>query len=104
MSIELPGTWSDILQGLLTSLKIDIGITTSAYDTRLLQMLKSAFRHISIEGITLDDGDDVDKDLVVMYARWLWRKRDSGEGMPRMLRYALNNRLISEKMRGDDGG
>lgn len=29
-----------------------------------------------------------------MYTAWLWRRRDSGEGMPRMLRYTLNNRLI----------
>jgi hypothetical protein len=36
--------------------------------------------------------------LVVMYAAWLWRKRDNMEGMPRMLRYALNNRIFQEKM------
>ena len=34
-----------------------------------------------------------------MYAAYLWRSRTTGEGMPRMLRYALNNRLFSRKAR-----
>ena len=63
---------------LLTMLKIDCGITTTAFDERLAQY--------------------VDSQLVVMYAAWLWRKRDTGEGMPRMLRYALNQRVFSQKM------
>lgn len=84
-------------EALLPSLKIDLGITTTAYDSRLTQYLQSAQNNIEREGITI--GDTVDDDqLVVMYAAWTWRKRDSGEGMPRMLRYALNNRVFSEKM------
>ena len=43
---------------------------------------------------------EADRDLVVMYAGWLWRSRTTGEGMPRMLRYALNNRLFSRKAAG----
>ena len=39
-----------------------------------------------------------DAQLVVMYAAWMWRRRDSQDGMPRMLRWALNNRIMSEKM------
>ena len=42
-----------------------------------------------------------DRDLVVMYAAYLWRSRSTGEDMPRMLRYALNNRLFSRKARGE---
>ena len=33
-----------------------------------------------------------------MYAGWLWRRRDTMEGMPRMLRWALNNKVFSGKM------
>ena len=38
---------------------------------------------------------------MVMYAAYLFRKRaDEGSPqMPRMLRYALNNRLFSQKMK-----
>ncbi len=91
--------WSAILADLLAAVKVDIGITTSAYDNRLTQYIKSAYKSISIEGIVLDAEDDLDKQLVTMYAAWLWRRRDTGEGMPRMIRYALNNRLFSQKMK-----
>lgn len=91
--------WTMILADLLSAVKVDIGITTTAYDNRLTQYIKAAYRAISIEGITLDATDDLDKQLMVMYAAWLWRRRDSGEGMPRMIRYALNNRLFSQKMK-----
>ena len=55
---------------------------------------------IAEEGITLADTEE-DRDLVVMYAAYLWRSRSTGEDMPRMLRYALNNRLFSRKARGE---
>ena len=83
---------------MLTMLKTDLGITTTAYDERLQQYIASAQAQITREGITLDNSVD-DTQLVVMYAAWLWRRRDGMEGMPRMLRYALNNRLFSQKMR-----
>lgn len=86
------------MEQLLTMLKVDLHITTNAYDTRLTQYINSAMEMIGTEGVTLDINDLEDAQLVVMYAGWLWRKRDSGEGMPRMLRYLLNNRLFSEKM------
>lgn len=82
---------------LLTMLKIDLGITTNAFNARLTSYLQYAQEEIKREGITLGDGIE-DTQLVVMYAAWLWRRRDSGEGMPRMLRYALNNRVFSQKM------
>ena len=83
---------------LLQALKIDLGIVTDAYDARLNQYLKVAQGEIEREGATLDLTDPNDAQLVVMYASWLWRRRDTGEGMPRMIRYALNNRVFSEKM------
>ena len=83
---------------MLNLLKIDLGITVSAYDERLLALIATAQQMISREGITLTDSSE-DQQLVVAYAAWLWRRRDSGSGMPRMLRYLLNNRLFSEKAR-----
>lgn len=87
-------------QALLSMLKVDLGImATTAYDERLGQYLENAAASIAEEGATLDLDELKDKQLVVMYAAWTWRKRESGEGMPRMLRYALNNRIFSEKVK-----
>ena len=80
---------------ILAALKIDLGITTIAYDERLRQYIQAAITEITREGVTLDESDN---HFVVMYAAWLWRRRDSGEGMPRMIRYALNKRVFSEHM------
>lgn len=55
---------------------------------------------IAKEGASLDVDNLDDAQLVIMYSAWLWRKRDSGEGMPRSLRWALNNRIMSEKANG----
>lgn len=72
--------------------------------------INSAIDLITREGITLGTvGTESttytaeDAQLIVMYAAWLYRKRGSStvyqptDAMPRMLRYALNNRLMSEK-------
>lgn len=85
---------------LLQMLKVNLGIlSTEAYDERLTQLLSSAEERIKEEGVqTLDAESPLDAQLIVDYAEWLWRRRDSKEGMPRMIRWALNNRIFSEKM------
>ncbi len=89
------------ITAILSSLKVDLGILrTTAYDSRLKEIINSSFQMIEREGATLDVSLLEDAQLVVMYSAWLWRKRDSGEGMPRMLRWALNNRILSEKANG----
>lgn len=81
---------------LLQMLKTNLGIKqTEAYDERLTQCLESAVASIRAEGASdLDASRPDDAQLVVMYAAWLWSKRDTMEGMPRMVRYALNNRVF----------
>ncbi len=68
---------------------------------------------ISYEGITLDLSDIGDCNLLVMYAAYLYRKRAESTvnnnmtwvaGMPRMLRYAMNNRLFAQKMSETEEG
>lgn len=86
---------------MLKALKVDLGIVTNAYDERLEQYLKAAKKAIEIEGITLGTSIE-DCDLVIRYAAWIWRKRTTGEGLPRSLRWALNNRLFSEKISGEE--
>ena len=87
---------------ILRMLKVDLGISGDAYDDRLGQYIVSAKKNIGIEGVTLDADDVHDCNLVIQYAAWLWRKRINGEGMPRMLRWELNQRLIHEKLKKED--
>ena len=86
---------------MLTMLKTDLGIlTTTAYDARLTQLLTAAQQYIINEGASMMDASNIeDAQLIVMYAAWLWRRRDEMTGMPRMLRLALNNRIFGEKGR-----
>lgn len=86
---------------ILAALKIDLGITTKAYDERLMHYIEAAEQEITREGVTLNESDS---HLIVMVAAWLWRRRDSGQGMPRMIRWALNNRVFQEHMESDDNG
>lgn len=86
----------------LNLLKVDLGITSTAYDERLTQYLQSATAEIKREGVILIKDDPAlgivepidDVNLIVMYAAWMWRRRDTGEGMPRMIRWQMNNRLF----------
>ena len=89
------------METLLAMLKIDLGLTVDAYDSRLQQILASATSAIMKAGATtLDVSDPLDAQLVVMYAAWLWRGRDDMPAMPRSLQYALHNRVFGEKMGG----
>lgn len=89
------------ITAILASLKVDLGImSTTAYDTRLTEIIKSSYQMIVAEGATLDVSKLADAQLVVMYSAWTWRRRDTGEGMPRMLRWQLNNRIFGEKANG----
>ena len=90
---------------LLNMLKVDLGIRqTTAYDARLDQLLTAAQAAIAREGVeSLDIENPEDAQLVVMYAAWLWRRRDEMTGMPRMLRLALNNRKFQEVAEGGEG-
>ena len=81
-------------QELMTLLKIDLGIIGTAYDPQLEQLLIAAQSFITREGVTLTDSVE-DAQLIIMYAAYLYRKRATDEGMPRMLRWALNNRIFS---------
>ena len=94
------------METMLTMLKTDLGIIAStAYDARLTQLLTAAEAAIRKEGAsTLDASDPLDQQLIVMYAAWLWRRRDEMAGMPRMLRLALNNRVFGEAAGSDNDG
>ena len=78
-------------------LKVDLQLTTTAFDKYLDHLLQAAEERIAREGIKLTQSAE-DEQLRIMYAAWLYRKRASEDTtMPRMLRFALNNRLVSQK-------
>ncbi len=82
---------------VLKILKLDLQISVNSLDDYLLTIIQAARNFIANEGITLTD-DISDMMLVEMYAAYLYRKRrEENAAMPRMLRWNLNNRLLSEK-------
>lgn len=97
---------------VLTKANLEIYPGNTMHDHYLAALTTVAKTEIAREGITLNLDDYGDCNLVVMYTAYLFRKRASdgagvnysttatmSVGMPRMLRYALNNRLFSEKMK-----
>lgn len=86
---------------ILVPLKMDLNISSDALDSYLIDLIHAAQEYIKTEGITLEEGNFGDQMLVEMYAAHLYRnRRDNGNEskMPRMLRWALNNRLFSQKI------
>lgn len=81
---------------MLAALKVDLGIRSEAYDERLAARLTEAETELTAQGIVLEDTVR-DRELVIMYAGWLWRNRIDGAPMPRMLVTARNNRLFGRK-------
>lgn len=89
---------------MLSMLRVDLGIMgTTAYDERFTQLLRTAEAAIKKEGATLNFEQEEDRQLCVMFAAWLWRRRDSQGAMPRMVRYLLNNRILGEKAKAETG-
>ena len=107
---------ADINNGVvLTMLKAGLELITdymdadskAAKELELMQYIEAAEIYIEREGVTLEDTVD-DQMLVSMYAMWLYDKRKTTgskytsyyiQNMPRMLRYNLNNRLMSQKVK-----
>ena len=86
-----------------TVLKVDLQISTDKMDVYLDKVIDAAKSYIATEGINLDcsTGDGM---LVEMYAAYLYRRRrEENVTMPRMLRWALNNRLFSQKAGAGNG-
>ena len=82
---------------LLTMLRNDLQNPPGLLNDYLTFLINSSKDQIEDKGITLNLGSNEDCHLIIMHASWLYRKRNSNDGMPRMLRYALHSRLIHEK-------
>ena len=85
---------------ILTMLKSNLSMMTSAQDDYLGFLINSSKKNLAEMGITLDLNESDDVNLVVMHAAYLFRKRaEDNPVMPRMLQFAIHNRLMSEKMK-----
>ncbi len=85
----------------LSILKKDLQMLTSSNDDYLKQLLKLSEQLIRREGIEITPDIDVQMS-VIHYAAYLYRKRAGNDtGMPRFLRYELNNILFSQKAGGE---
>ena len=85
---------------ILVMLKSNLSMMTTAQDNYLGFLIESSKKNIAEMGITLDLNESDDVNLVVMYAAYLFRKRaEDNPVMPRMLQFAIHNRLFSEKMK-----
>lgn len=93
---------------VLSLLKGDLEKRNSVNDEYLESLIDVAIDRIQAEGITLGETVD-DMQLVSMYAAYIYRRRTGNnegystealnpQGMPYMLRLALNNRIFAEGM------
>ncbi len=91
-------------EAALNLLKADLGFKSPPWEIELLMhtRLNAAENALKRDGIEIDENDADDLLLLVMYASYLYRKRDSGERKPRMLRDAINDRKV-EKATGGSG-
>lgn len=86
---------------ILSILKVDLQLSTNSIDNYLFALIEAAKSYINTEGIYIDYNNVGDSYLVVMYAAYLFRKRrETNIRMPRMLRWALNNRSLIDKEGG----
>lgn len=83
---------------VLSLLQVDLGELHPSEQrlAYLTQVIRAAQSFMEREGISLNDSVE-DLQLVELYAAYLVRKRATQEAMPRMLRWALNNRAFSPK-------
>ena len=87
----------------LVLLKGDLQMQTTANDDYLKQLIDAAADLIEREGIVLEDTLECNMSQI-HYAAYLFRKRSSADtGMPRFLRYELNNLLMHQKGRKEGG-
>lgn len=89
-------------EDVLKLLKANLGYVALDETTKyqLTHLIHTSCEMIRREGAILPEPfNHEDAQLVVMYAEYLYRKRATNEAMPRMLRFALNNKILSGKAR-----
>lgn len=89
-------------QEILGLLKSNLSILHTAQDDYLTFLITTSKTSLTEMGISLDLEDAEDINLVIMHSAYLFRKRAEDDPvMPRMLKFAIHNRLFSEKARAE---
>lgn len=87
---------------VLSLVKTTLGISTTAFDVAITNDIEYARVELGNKGLVLDETSPTtgagDIQIVVMYATWLWNKREAGAEMPRMLTTAINDRFTHQIM------
>ena len=85
----------------LVQSNLDLLSVDKTRESQLNFLIDTAIELIAREGVTLTEPyTSEDANLIVMYASYLYRKRATDEAMPRMLRWALNNRIFGRNADG----
>lgn len=85
-----------------THLRVDLGYMhpTEEVAAFMRNKITEARGQIQRRGVKLTDGEVEDELFVASWAAWLYRKRDSGEALPPMLREELKSRLVGKATKG----
>lgn len=85
----------------LVQSNLDLLSVDKTRESQLNFLIDTAIELIAREGVKLNEPySSEDANLIVMYASYLYRKRATDEAMPRMLRWALNNRIFGRNADG----
>jgi hypothetical protein len=86
---------------VLALVKERLGIKTTVRDTYLTAIIDGILGELEDEkGLTLDDANNYHLMFAVDYATWRYQSRDSDTGMPRHLKFRLNNLVIHVGLTG----
>lgn len=84
----------------LAFLCTDLGYKSASLPTELQEYMEaklaSAYERLEAGGVSMAEPQGATMDLWVMYAAWLYRRRDSDLPMPRVLRLALNDAKVQK--------
>jgi len=87
-----------LLVTCLQLFKMDIGITHNLRDAFFSNLIESSYSELKGMGVDFNSITSTAEDaqLIVDYSSWMYRKRQEDVGLPRRLRFKINNRIISK--------
>lgn len=82
----------------LQLLKLDLGVSHNARDVIYTNLLESSVSELERMGVVFTSPSPTSDDiqLIVDYSSWMYRKRAEDVGLPRRLRFKINNRIIQK--------
>ena len=87
----------------LAMLKTDLGFlgqVPQGVEAFMRSKLDQASAQLQRAGLTLDLTDQADVQLLASYAAHLYRHRDAGSGLPRMLKDEIHDRQVAKSTGG----